>query len=113
MRAFLIRRYLFYVLSRSNSWLRAQKTPRIWGVYRQSKILRRQLERFVSGLELWLQTARRGKASGPDIWGWCPDFWCTKMDMRAANLGDRSIALGKNIQLFSLEYLQIDQYWFS
>jgi hypothetical protein len=113
MRAFLIRRYLFYVLSRPNSWLRAQKTPRIWGVYKQSKILRHQLERFVSGLELRLQTARRGKVSGPDIWGWRPDFWCTKMDMGAANLGGRSIALGKNIQLFSPEHLQIDQYWLS
>jgi hypothetical protein len=95
MRAFLIRRYLFYVLSRLDSWLRAQKTPRIWRIYKQSKILRHQLERFVSSLELRLQTARRGKASGPDIWGWRPDFWCTKMDMRAANLGGRSIALGK------------------
>ena len=37
------------------------------GVYKQSKILRHQLERFVSGLELRLQTARSGKASGPDI----------------------------------------------
>mgnify|MGYP000846252830 FL=1 len=35
------------------------------------------------------------------------------MDMRAANLGGRSIALGKNIQLFSPEHLQIDQYWLS
>ena len=113
MRAFLIRRYLFYVLSRPNSWLRAQKTPRIWGVYKQSKILRHQLERFVSGLELRLQTARRVKASGPDIWGWRPDFWCTKMDMGAANLGGGSIALGSNIQLFSLGHLQIDQYWLS
>jgi hypothetical protein len=105
MRAFLIRRYLFYVLSRPNSWLHAQKTLRIWGVYKKSKILRHQLERFVSGLELRLQTARRRKASGPDIWGWRPDFWCTKMDMRAANLDGRSIALGKNIQLFSPEHL--------
>ena len=113
MRVFLIRRYLFYVLSRPNSWACAQKTPRIWGVYKQSKILRHQLERFVSGLELRSQTARRGKASGPDIWGCRPDFWCTKMDMGAANLGGGSIALGSNIQLFSLGHLQIDQYWLS
>ena len=33
------------------------------------------------------------------------------MDMSAANLGGRSIALGSDIQLFSPEYLPIDQYW--
>ena len=31
--------------------------------------------------------------------------------MSAANLGGRSIALGSEIQLFSPEHLQIDQYW--
>ena len=75
------------------------------GVYKQSKILRHQLERFVSGLELRLQTARRWKASGPDIWGWHPDFWCTKMDVGVANQRGRSIALDENIQLFSPEHL--------
>ena len=111
MRAFLIRRYLLHVLSRPNSWARAQKPPRIWGVYKQSKILRHQFERFVSGLELRLQAARRGKAGGFHIWGWRPDFWCIKMDMSAASLGGRSIALGSDIQLFSQEHLPIDQYW--
>lgn len=111
MRAFLIRRYLLHVLSRPNSWARAQKPPRILGVYKQSKILRHQLERFVSGLELRTQAARRGKAGRFHIWGWRPDFWCIKMDMSAANLGGRSIALGSDIQLFSPEHLPIDQYW--
>ena len=111
MRAFLIRRYLLHVLSRPNSWARAQKPPRIWGVYKQSKILRHQFERFVSGLELRLQAALRGKAGGFHIWGWRPDFWCIKMDMSAASLGGRSIALGSDIQLFSQEHLPIDQYW--
>ena len=83
------------------------------GVYKQSKILRHQLERFVSGLKLRLQTARRGKVSGPDIWGWHPDFWCTKMDVRVANQRGISIALSENIQLLSPEHLQIDQYWLS
>ena len=111
MRAFLIRRYLLHILSRPNSWARAQKPARILGVYKQSKILRHQLERVVSGLELRLQAARRGKAGGCHIWGWRPDFWCIKMDMTAANLEGRSIALGSDIQLFSQEHLPIDQYW--
>ena len=107
MRAFLIRRYLLHVLSRPNSWARAQKPPRILGVYKQSKILRHQLERFVSGLELRLQAARRGKAGGFHIWGCCPDFWCTKMDMSAANLGGRSIALGSDIQFLAQSICQL------
>ena len=111
MRAFLIRRYILHVLSRPNSWARAQKPLRILGIYKQFKILRHQLERFVSGLELRLQAARRGKAGGFHIWGWRPDFWCIKMDMSAASLGGRSIALGSDIQLFSQEHLPIDQYW--
>ena len=73
--------------------------------------MRHQFERFVSGLELRLQAARRGKAGGFHIWGWRPDFWCIKMDMSAASLGGRSIALGSDIQLFSQEHLPIDQYW--
>ena len=111
MRAFLIRRYLLHVLSRPNSWARAQKPLRILGIYKQFKILRHQLERFVSGLELRLQAARRGKAGGFHIWGWRPDFWCIKMDMSAANLGGRSIALGSDVQSYSPEHLPIDQYW--
>ena len=111
MRAFLIRRYILHVLSRPNSWARAQKPLRILGIYKQFKILRHQLERFVSGLELRLQAARRGKAGGFHIWGWRPDFWCIKMDMSAASLGGRSIAVGSDIQLFSQEHLPIDQYW--
>ena len=90
--------------------LRAENAAHM-GVCKQSKTLRHQLERFVSGLELRLQAARRVKAGGFHIWGWSPDFWCIKMDMSAANLGGRSIALGSDIQLFSPEHLPIDQYW--
>ena len=73
---------------------REYKSPRIWEVYKQSKILRHQLERFVSGLELRLQSARRGKAGFSDILGVASRFLVHKNVREGCKSGRQKHCLG-------------------
>ena len=73
---------------------RAHKAPRIWEVKNQSKILRHQLERFVSGLELRLQSARRGKAGVSDILGVASRFLVHKNVREGCKSGRQKHHLG-------------------
>lgn len=66
---------------------RTHKSPRIWEVYKQSKILRHQLERSVSGLELRLQSARRGKAGVSNILEVASRYWLAQRKDLTAHTG--------------------------